>query len=239
MRRKNVIALAMAVITGMTSVSLPVDTVKAEEVAQEYVVLAKNDAGYEKIEENYGDEMTTESVDSEVLEENNIAVVELTETEAENLEDDKNILIVEEDIVLEASEGKKKNNKKADKEKKAYQEKKKQKAKKWEEIERMEEEAIAEAETEVEWNLQAINVEEVVENTEVAQQKIKVAIIDSGVDYVSGIDLAGYANFVDTEDEISVIFQDMTGHGTGIASVIAENGEKGLDILQIILQYVK
>ncbi|MBO5303398.1 MAG: S8 family serine peptidase [Lachnospiraceae bacterium] len=54
-----------------------------------------------------------------------------------------------------------------------------------------------------------------------------MAVLDSGVDYVSGINLAGYVNFVD-EDEISPIYQDMTGHGTGIASIIAGNGETGI-----------
>lgn len=57
---------------------------------------------------------------------------------------------------------------------------------------------------------------------------MKVAVLDSGVDFVEGIELAGWENFVEEEEDISLIFQDLTGHGTGIASIIAGNEEGGI-----------
>ncbi len=58
-------------------------------------------------------------------------------------------------------------------------------------------------------------------------QKVKVAVLDSGVDYVTGINLAGYVNLVEGEEELSEIFQDATGHGTGIAGIIRETEKQG------------
>ncbi|MBO5303214.1 MAG: hypothetical protein J6A92_04125 [Lachnospiraceae bacterium] len=102
-RKTRFVALALVAAMGISSITLPADTVKAEEAPQEYVVFAKNDAGYKKVED-YGKDMTEASQESEVLEENHVAVVELTESEAEILEAKKDIFIVEENILLTASE---------------------------------------------------------------------------------------------------------------------------------------
>ena len=84
-----------------------------------------------------------------------------------------------------------------------------------------------ETEVEADWNLQAINADEV--NTKARSiQKVKVALLDSGVDYVDGIDLADSINFVEEEDYVVSMYQDLTGHGTGIASIICANGEGGI-----------
>lgn len=88
--------------------------------------------------------------------------------------------------------------------------------------------AAEEAVPEIEWNLQAINLEEATEEESENHQKVKVAVLDSGVDYVTGINLKEQVNFIDGEEELSAIFQDFTGHGTGIAGVIAGNGENGI-----------
>lgn len=55
-----------------------------------------------------------------------------------------------------------------------------------------------------------------------------MAVLDSGVDYVSGVDLTGYANLVEEEGYVPEMFQDLTGHGTGIAGIISGNGESGI-----------
>ena len=54
------------------------------------------------------------------------------------------------------------------------------------------------------------------------------ALLDSGVDYSDGIDIADSINFVDEEDYVVPMYQDLTGHGTGIASIICANGEGGI-----------
>ena len=85
----------------------------------------------------------------------------------------------------------------------------------------------SETEVEADWNLQVINVDEVNTNAR-SIQKVKVALLDSGVDYVDGIDLADSINFVEEEDYVVPMYQDLTGHGTGIASIICANGEGGI-----------
>lgn len=60
-------------------------------------------------------------------------------------------------------------------------------------------------------------------------QKVKVAIIDSGIDYTSDIDVYLRKNFIPGEDEISVIYEDITGHGTSVAGIIAaKDNEDGI-----------
>lgn len=85
----------------------------------------------------------------------------------------------------------------------------------------------SETEVEADWNLQAINADEVSINAR-SIDRVKVALLDSGVDYSDGIDLSDSINFVDEEDYVVQIYQDLTGHGTGIASIICANGEGGI-----------
>ena len=63
-----------------------------------------------------------------------------------------------------------------------------------------------EYDAECEWNLLAVNADGAAEAGETVQ-KVKVAVLDSGVDYVTGINLAGYVNLVEGEEELSEIFQ--------------------------------
>lgn len=97
----------------------------------------------------------------------------------------------------------------------------------WEKEEAEREEAKKEKRTEPEWSVEAINADGLDEETS-GSQKVKVAVLDSGVDIVQGIDLAGTVNLVPEEKEISPMFLDLTGHGTGIASIIAGTDEGGV-----------
>ena len=139
-------------------------------------------------------------METPILAENNVIVAELGEKEAEELADEKDV-VVEEDIMVTAST---------------------------EDImpeESQEETSGEEAQQDWEWNLQAIHAEGIAREESPEQGQVKVAVLDSGVDFVEGIQLAGWKNFVEEEEDISLIFQDLTGHGTGIASIIAGNEE--------------
>ena len=77
------------------------------------------------------------------------------------------------------------------------------------------------------WNIQAITADDINTYTRITQ-KVKIALLDSGIDYIDGIDLADSINLVEEEDYVVPMYQDLTGHGTGIASIICANGEGGI-----------
>ena len=144
----------------------------------------------------------------------NVATVEMTEDTAEELKETYDDVIIEENILLSANTM----DKKAER-KKLYEQ--------WEKEEAEREEAKKEKRTEPEWSVEAINADGLDEETS-GSKKVKVAVLDSGVDIVQGIDLAGTVNLVPEEKEISPMFLDLTGHGTGIASIIAGTDEGGI-----------
>ncbi len=71
----------------------------------------------------------------------------------------------------------------------------------------------------IEWNLDIINVK----NSESVQngEKIKVAMLDSGVDDCEDIDVRERVNFIPGQDEVFALYEDSTGHGTCIAGILA------------------
>lgn len=73
--------------------------------------------------------------------------------------------------------------------------------------------------TEILWNLKIIGAD-VEDNHSQAQGKVKIAIIDSGVDYLENIDVKERINLI-PDTEVSPLFEDYTGHGTAIASILA------------------
>ena len=66
-------------------------------------------------------------------------------------------------------------------------------------------------------NMDAAVVEEAVKNV---KEPITVAMLDSGVDYSENIPIAGRVNLIPGEDEMSEMYEDGTGHGTAVASVM-------------------
>lgn len=100
---KRVTAIVLSVVTAASLLAPQIST-RAEEPTQQYVVLAKNEKGYDKVDQLCGDravEVTEEF--TEKLVDNHVVVAQMTETEATRLEKDKNIMLVEEDIPLDAS----------------------------------------------------------------------------------------------------------------------------------------
>lgn len=71
---------------------------------------------------------------------------------------------------------------------------------------------------EILWNLEMIGVSGETATLPV-KEKVKVAILDSGVDYLDNIEVKERINLID-DIEISPLFEDYTGHGTAIASIL-------------------
>lgn len=67
------------------------------------------------------------------------------------------------------------------------------------------------------WNLKAVDAD----GSSSDGSGIEVAVIDSGIDFTEEINVVKRANFVPGEDDVSPIFEDITGHGSSVAGVIA------------------
>lgn len=187
------------------------------ESKKNYIVAAIDDQVYDQLLDEIDEEAVEENA---ILSENNIMVAELLEEEAALLDRQKGV-IVEEDFELTANEvqddtGGEEYEEETGKEKEGSEAKKAL-------YERIKREEMAEQEDfEPDWNMQAINVDEIEAADEMPDEsRVRVAVLDSGVDWVDGLELAGAVNFVEEEEDITVWFQDLTGHGTNIASVIA------------------
>lgn len=76
------------------------------------------------------------------------------------------------------------------------------------------------------WNHKMLHIPEVKEEEAV---KVKVAVLDSGVDYGNDIAYTEQINLVPGEEELTPFFTDATGHGTSVAGIIcAEENEVGI-----------
>ncbi len=82
------------------------------------------------------------------------------------------------------------------------------------------------------WNIVSVGSEEggiLTIDEDVALDPVKVAILDSGVDYTEDIDVYMRKNFIPGEDEICVIYEDISGHGTSVAGIIAaKDNDEGI-----------
>lgn len=217
--RNKALSLLLVFTQIVTLVIVPNTQVYAKKKTQEYVVMAKNDTGYNKVEHKYGN--PNES-DSKELEDNNILIVELTSNEAKKLEKDNNVLLVEEDILFEGSNietktyenNKNKPNIKTSRNKtelKKYLKNKRQKN-------------TASISTNEQWNIDVINANN--QEYKLSNEKVKVAVLDSGISASEDINVKCHVNFVEGEEAVDSLYEDISGHGTSVASVIAakDNG---------------
>lgn len=133
--------------------------------------------------------------ESYILQSNNIMVAELTREEVKTLE--KSGVTVERDVYVTGSGEKLVS--------KTYESKKNEK--------------------EYTWNIEAVGAEAVIDTASEKSENVKIAILDSGIDYSESINVVKRKNFM--EDEISPLYEDNTGHGTAIAGIIASSGENG------------
>lgn len=56
---------------------------------------------------------------------------------------------------------------------------------------------------------------------------VSVAVLDSGISYAQGLDVAERKDFVDPDVAVSPLFDDASGHGTSIAGIIAADKAEG------------
>ena len=79
------------------------------------------------------------------------------------------------------------------------------------------------------WNMEMIHAGELPDDKDGSVEKVKVAVIDSGIDFTEDINVVARKNFVPGEDNVSVLYEDDCGHGTSVAGIIgAKDNEIGV-----------
>ena len=182
--------------------------VKAEEKTKDYIICAQSEQQVENIEKEFESSGEINENGEELLQENRMTSVQMTESEAKKMEEEMGVHFVEEDIVVEASTHVQKK----------FHEKKVKK--------------IKENKSEHEWNIRMIRSDKAkkLDNNKKKKdnkEKVKIAILDSGVDWGNDIDVAQTITLVPGEEEMSPLFMDGTGHGDSVAGLIAakDDGE--------------
>lgn len=168
-----------------------------------YIVDVKNKAGLNKIINNYSDDIVKTYSEESDGEDENIVTVSLTDLELNELSEKTYVNNIENDYMVDG-------------------------------LSENESNIFADSSSESEsnqWNLEAINATNAnataIENTE-KPEKVKVALMDSGVSATEYIDVYKRINLIPEHENVEALFDDVSGHGTGMASIIAGNDIKGI-----------
>lgn len=172
----------------------------------DYVVVTTDDTAYHYLKKSAKENEVYDQTNNKKLENNQVMVLELTKKEAIQVEEMKGVESLEKDTRITANE----------------------------EV-AIDQEAVEQAVKTKQkmdlnqWNLEAVNMpdDQLVADT-ASGSAVKVAVMDSGITPLSGIEIAGTVDFANLgEDNVNEnpLFDDPSGHGTGIAGMIAAKGK--------------
>lgn len=172
----------------------------------DYVVVTTDDTAYHYLKKSAKENGVYDQTNNKKLENNQVMVLELTKKEAIQVEEMKGVESLEKDTRITANE----------------------------EV-AIDQEAVEQAVKTKQamdlnqWNLEAVNMpdDQLVADT-ASGSAVKVAVMDSGITPLSGIEIAGTVDFANLgEDNVNEnpLFDDPSGHGTGIAGMIAAKGK--------------
>lgn len=201
--------MSFVVMITIVASNFSLSTVEAQNLQdngqeKQYIVITNNENSFNAISDEYEEFISEDYEINGDLQEENILVTEMTETEAHSIESESGVVLVEEDGLVAASIN---NNSQNNKEKTQANKK-----------------DTSKNNVDKEWNIEAVNADDENKDSIIASSdKIKVAIIDSGLDVTENIDVAGRINLIPGEEEVLPLFEDTTGHGTSIAGIIAAN----------------
>ncbi len=188
-----------------------------------YIVRTKTKKKLTKVNKKYNESEEINGNGQELMEDNKMTALELSGAQVDKLEKDGNIKYIEEDAMVSGSA------KKVVGKTNRFVNKKNKHAKK--------EKRLKKNTSAQEWNVQMIKADKTKSKRSQGNEKytkdnkdtkkIKIAILDSGVDAGNDINLAYSVSLVPGEEEMTPIFMDGTGHGSSVASLIAatDNGE--------------
>ncbi len=201
LQRTAAVALAMALLGSGLPVQAPSAIAQGKEAQKTYIITAEGREEFEELTEEY--EPVTDGQSEEVLEEAETFTAELTGREVKKLRQDDRVDLIEEDICVQGS-GQKPQQKKAGRSGRKETE-------------------------EPEWNMDIVNLADSREKKPEKQtqgKKIRVALVDSGIDDSEDIEVKERKNFVPGQEGISPVYEDCTGHGTAVAGIIAAKNNK-------------
>ncbi len=208
-----------------------------------YIITLKDNKQGDAILHKLNDIVTEESRDYSELPGENIAVIEADESTIKELKKEDGVQSVEEDIILNGS--KKSASQKNNTANSSLIKKKQKKIAEWKD-------KTSNEDTGASWNIQMVGADNIKPSEKQPQYegtksdtnpkvfspatmgtstKIKVGVIDSGMDMTEHYDVKEHINFVGDDEDVALYYEDRTGHGTAIAGIIAgnENGVPGIN----------
>ena len=219
--KQKIVSVMLSAVVIINAMSIPPLRIQAMETVtnqadEQYVIMYDEEADVG----NYVDETSTlEAVSGDEIKEAGILFVELSKDEAQELEEQG--VIVEEDCVFDAMT--------VDKIDVNVTISDEQQESDGEDIEKFEQKDAV-----YEWNIGAVRGENYI-NVPSADNQVKIALLDSGVDYRPELNVQEYVSTL-YEDELemgAMILRDSSGHGTAIASLIngvpSSEGIKGMN----------
>ncbi len=195
LKKMTALIMAVSMISCVCETGVKAKNV-SEQITEEYIVISKSDSSYDKLNAEYASD-TSEYTES--MGDVNISVNTLTKEQAKKLENEKGVVSIEENFKLKGC-GKK---------------------------------GIDPQKISADWNIKMINadtdnyparvrkkVKKYESEEEKSGDKVKIAIIDSGVDETGDIQIKERCNLVPEDAQMSPCFDDNTSHGTAIAGII-------------------
>lgn len=189
-------------------------TVSSEQKVPEksYIVGMESAEKLEGLEKELAEQSETGEINDNGegnLKNNYMIPLALTEEKADELAEDPGVAFVEEDVCVRA------NNLSVWKDKTEHKKKLK---------------VVKRNKSKTEWNIRMIHADKLKKKKKTKKKdRIKIAVLDSGVDYGNDIDIdpSKTISLVPGESEITPLFMDGTGHGNSVAGLIAarDNGK--------------
>lgn len=197
--RMCVLSLSIVSILSYSTKVCGIHMVQAAEISEDeisegtdsYIVIAENRDAVRQVEKDYKEASTLSETADYCMEQGNVTVCDMTAAEAEELQKQDDILRVEKDCLMKAN-GSIKNRR---------VKKKKQ------------------SELKEEWNMAMVKTD--ASDTKNSSEKVKVAVIDSGVDFGNDVELQDYIDLVPGYEDCVPYYTDITGHGSSVAGIIA------------------
>ena len=207
MGKKLLKAMSLLLIMTIFSTSISISGISADSQEtnsqkKKYIVIMEDENNFQELSDEYEEFIADDYFKNNELQEENVLITEMSEEEASQLQSEEGVLLVEEDGIVTASKKENKEKTKANKKEKSKND------------------------IDKEWNIKAVKGDDEEKEAIISTgDKIKVAIIDSGLDMTENIDVAGRTNLIPGEEEVLPLFEDTTGHGTSIASIISANSD--------------